>query len=111
MKSFITAALESAVAAEGLGLQSTELQRGLELIEEIPEAVLLAGDDALGQWVAAKILKIKRLIDSLGGVTKAVRLFRGASFKWEKIQAIGGAAAALGAELLGIAAVKQKCFS
>lgn len=31
--------------------------------------------------------------------------------KWEKIQALGGAAAALGAELLGVAAVKQKCFS
>lgn len=60
---------------------------------------------------AAKILKIKKLIDGLGGVTKAVRLFWGASFKWEKIQALGGAAAALGAEFLGIAAVKQKCFS
>jgi hypothetical protein len=60
---------------------------------------------------AAKILKIKSLINSLGGVTKAVRLFWGASFKWEKIRALGGAAAALGAELLGIAAVKQKCFS
>lgn len=60
---------------------------------------------------AAKILKIKRLINSLGGVSKAVQLFWGASFKWEKIQALGGAAAALGAELLGIAAVKQKCFS
>lgn len=60
---------------------------------------------------AAKILKIKRLINSLGGVSKAVQLFWGATFKWEKIQALGGAAAALGAELLGIAAVKQKCFS
>jgi len=60
---------------------------------------------------AAKILKIKKLIDGLGGVAKAVKLFWGASFKWEKIQALGGAAAALGAELLGIAAVKQKCFS
>lgn len=60
---------------------------------------------------AAKILKIKKLIDTLGGVAKAVRLFWGASFKWEKIRALGGAAAALGAELLGISAVQQKCFS
>jgi hypothetical protein len=60
---------------------------------------------------AAKILKIKSLIGALGGVTKAVQLFWGASFKWEKIRALGGAAAALGAELLGISAVKQKCFS
>jgi hypothetical protein len=34
----------------------------------------------------------------------------GASFSWEKIRALGGAAAALGAELLGIAAVKRGCF-
>ncbi|SBN64709.1 hypothetical protein GA0004736_3673 [Curtobacterium sp. 9128] len=54
---------------------------------------------------------IKKLFDGLGGVAKAVQLFWGASFKWEKIQALVGAAAALGAELLGIAAVKQRCFS
>lgn len=58
----------------------------------------------------AKILKIKRLISSLGGVAKAVRILWGASFSWEKIRALGGAAAALGAELLGIAAVKRGCF-
>jgi hypothetical protein len=60
---------------------------------------------------AAKILKIKKLIDGLGGVAKAVQIFWGASFKWETIRALGGAAAALGAELFGIAAVKEKCFS
>jgi hypothetical protein len=130
-------------AAEELGLRSADLERGLALIDEIPEEVLLAGDIALREWLAtehpglatgsradllgcagaiawliastaipaAKILKIKRLINSLGGVSKAVRLFWGASFSWEKIRALGGAAAALGAELLGIGAVKQKCFS
>ncbi|WP_139195139.1 hypothetical protein [Curtobacterium sp. MCBA15_001] len=129
--------------ADGLDLRAGDLERGLALIDEIPEAVLLAGDLALRDWVtsthpelvttsradivgcagaiawliastaipAAKILKIKRLIEGLGGVAKAVQLFWGASFKWEKIQALGGAAAALGAELLGIAAVQQKCFS
>ena len=35
----------------------------------------------------------------------------GASFSWEKIRALGGAAAALGAELIGVTAVRQKCFS
>lgn len=59
---------------------------------------------------AAKILKIKRLITSLGGVTKAVRLFWGASFSYEKVRALGGAAAALGAELLGITQIRQQCF-
>lgn len=48
--------------------------------------------------------------NSLGGVTKAVRIIWGASFSWEKIRALGGAAAALGAEILGIAAVKRGCF-
>lgn len=55
-------------------------------------------------------MRIKRLINSLGCVTKAVRIMWGASFSWEKIRALGGAAAALGAELLGIAAVKRGCF-
>ena len=134
---------EAIVTSGDLGRQSADLERGLALVDEIPEAVLVAGDAAMQDWVrehhpelvtssradvlgcagaiawliastaipAAKILKIKRLINSLGGVSKAVRLFWGASFAWEKIKALGGAAAALGAELLGVAAVRQKCFS
>ncbi|OLM09510.1 hypothetical protein Ae706Ps2_5972c [Pseudonocardia sp. Ae706_Ps2] len=60
---------------------------------------------------AAKILKIKKLVAQLGGVKEAVQTFWGASFRWEKIQAIGGPVAALGAELLGITAVRTQCFS
>lgn len=60
---------------------------------------------------AAKILKIKKLVAQLGGIKKAVEIFWGASFAWEKIQAIGGPIAALGAELLGITAVRAQCFS
>ena len=139
----ITPVVDIRTATESLGLQAADLEQGLELISEIPDSVLLAGDAAVQSWMtgnhpeliqgaradivgcagaiawliastaipAAKILKIKKLIDGLGGVAKAVQLFWGASFKWEKIQALGGAAAALGAELLGIAAVQQKCFS
>lgn len=126
---------------EDLDLQAADVERGLALIESVPEAVLLQGQTAYEEWAAAnplvqratrasilectgaialviastafpvaKILKIKRLINSLGGVTKAVRIMWGASFSWEKIRALGGAAAALGAELLGIAAVKRGCF-
>jgi hypothetical protein len=134
---------EAALVSQEFGLYAADLERGLALIDEIPESVLVAGDAATQQWLrahhpelltasradivgcagaiawliastaipAAKILKIKRLIDSLGGVSKAVQVFWGASFTWEKIHALGGAAAALGAELLGIATVKQKCFS
>ncbi|WP_226358795.1 hypothetical protein [Pseudonocardia sp. ICBG601] len=60
---------------------------------------------------AAKILKIKKLVAQLGGIKEAVQTFWGASFSWEKIQAIGGPIAALGAELLGITAVRAQCFS
>ncbi|MFS0704343.1 hypothetical protein AB6N23_07460 [Cellulomonas sp. 179-A 9B4 NHS] len=59
---------------------------------------------------AAKLLRIKRLMDDLGGVTTAIRIMWGASFSHEKLKAVGAAAAALGAELLGIAAVKTACF-
>ncbi|WP_155850335.1 hypothetical protein [Arthrobacter sp. Br18] len=59
---------------------------------------------------AAKILKIKKLANELGGVSEAVQLLWGASFKYEKMQAAGGALAALGAELLGIAAIQNECF-
>ena len=60
---------------------------------------------------AAKILKIKKLANELGGVSEAVKLMWGASFQYEKMQAAGGALAALGAELLGIAAIQQECFN
>lgn len=135
--------LETYLSVDNTNIQTADLERGLSLIDQIPEHVLLSGDDALRAWLGethpellrgtqadivgcagaiawliastaipvAKILKIKRLIDTLGGVTKAVRIFWGASFSWEKINALGGAAAALGAELIGITAVKQKCFS
>lgn len=60
---------------------------------------------------AAKILKIKKLMNELGGVSEAVKLMWGASFSYEKMQVAGGALASLGAELLGIAGVQEKCFN
>ena len=112
----------------------------LNYYEQIPDSVLEAGDDALGQWQAenpvyrerasvvgcigavtwligsnvvgaAKILKIKKYIQALGGVKEAVELMWKASFKFEKMKAAGGALAGLGAELLGIMGVKDQCFS
>lgn len=74
---------------------------------ECSGAVLLAiGTTAIP---AAKILQIKRYMNALGGTTEAIKILWGASFSHEKLKALGGAAAALGAELLGIAAVKEAC--
>lgn len=128
--------------------EAQQVEELLRAIDQIPESVLLQGDEATRLRVAqnlqekpltiggivvakpasflecsgaillvigttaipiAKILKIKKLMDSLGGVTKAIKLMWGASFSHEKLKALGGAAAALGAELLGIAAVKKAC--
>lgn len=60
---------------------------------------------------AAKILKAKALIKQLGGVTEAAKIMWGASFSYEKVKALGGAAAALAGELIGITQIKEQCFS
>ncbi|WP_146081684.1 hypothetical protein [Clavibacter michiganensis] len=60
---------------------------------------------------AAKILRVKRLIDELGGVARAVQILWGASFSYEKLQVVGGAALALAGELLGITSIRTECFS
>ncbi|MGL6234428.1 MAG: hypothetical protein ACRC20_03705 [Segniliparus sp.] len=69
---------------------------------------------AIGSAVipAAKILKIKKLIEGLGGVRKAVDLLFVAGTSEEKAAALGEAGELvknLGMELLGITAVKVAC--
>lgn len=124
-------------------LQSPEqAEELLRAIDQIPESILLEGDESTQRWVtanlgydlgmatpngflecsgaillaigttaipAAKILQIKRYMNALGGTAEAIKILWGASFSHEKLKALGGAAAALGAELLGIAAVKEAC--
>lgn len=58
----------------------------------------------------AKIARIKKYIEALGGVKKAVQLMLGATSKAEKLKAGGQALVNLSAELLGIAGVKANCF-
>ncbi len=58
----------------------------------------------------AKIARIKKYIEALGGVKKAVQLMLGATSKAEKLKAGGQALVNLSAELLGISAVKANCF-
>ena len=44
------------------------------------------------------------------GLVTSISAVAGASFSYEKMQALGGAAAALAGELIGITAVKKGCF-
>lgn len=74
-------------------------------------AAAVAGVIASTAFPAAKILKVKKLIKALGGVKSAIKIMAGASFSYEKMRALGGAAAALAAELTGIGAVRSQCFA
>ncbi|MCM3342160.1 hypothetical protein M3650_26950 [Paenibacillus sp. MER TA 81-3] len=58
----------------------------------------------------AKIVKIGKLVKSLGGVVEAAKTIWGASFASEKWKALGSAAKDLVAELAGITAVSKACF-
>lgn len=94
----------------------------LRIIDEIPESVLLQGDEATRQWISehliqgtgiegvasaagflecsgatllaigttaipvAKVLKIKKLMNSLGGVNEAIKIMWGASFSSESFR-------------------------
>mgnify|MGYP000850641693 FL=1 len=119
-----------------------DMEQALEVIESIPDDVLLKGDAATKEWLesnqkvnelnqeasvwgcaaaiagliggnliaAGKLLKIKRLIKSLGGAYEAARIMWGASFKYEKMIAAGGALGALASEFFGITQVRQQCF-
>lgn len=120
-------------------LNAEALRRLFDHYESIPDIVLEQGDEALQAWEeahlqegragfwgcaaavagviattafpAAKILKIKKLIKALGGVRSAIKIMAGASFNYEKLKALGGAVAALAAELTGIGSVKSQCFA
>ncbi|MGG0811093.1 hypothetical protein ABE142_00265 [Paenibacillus alvei] len=58
----------------------------------------------------AKIVKIGKLVKSLGGAAEAAKIIWGASFASEKWKALGSAAKDLVAELAGITAVSKACF-
>lgn len=59
---------------------------------------------------AAKLLRIKKYIEALGGVKQAVQLLLGATTRAEKLKAGGEALVYLSAELLGISTVQKHCF-
>lgn len=64
----------------------------------------------VGNMIAAsKILKIKKYMNALGGVKEAIQLMWGASFNFEKLQALGGALGGLAAELAGVAGIQKAC--
>lgn len=59
---------------------------------------------------AAKLLKIKKLIEGLGGAKQAVELMLKATTRAEKLKVGGDALVQLAAELMGINMVKSNCF-
>lgn len=59
----------------------------------------------------AKVLKIKRYINELGGVNAAVAELRAHNFSWPSIQQAGGSLRNLGLEVLGVAGVAEYCFN
>ncbi|KAL2022941.1 hypothetical protein VTK56DRAFT_4156 [Thermocarpiscus australiensis] len=59
---------------------------------------------------AAKLLRIKKYIEALGGTEQAVKLLLGATTRAEKLKAGGEILVNLSAELLGISSVKNNCF-
>ncbi|KAH8911592.1 hypothetical protein BR93DRAFT_965372 [Coniochaeta sp. PMI_546] len=59
---------------------------------------------------AAKILRIKKYIEALGGAKRAVELLLKATSRAEKLKAGGEVLVNLAAELLGISSVKNNCF-
>lgn len=112
----------------------------LSIIESIPDEVLFEGDEATHEWIeertswdqkadkwscagaigvllvttavpAAKLLKIKRLIKDLGGAKEAAEIMWKASFRYEKLKAMGGVIGDLVMELVGINEVRKECFS
>lgn len=60
---------------------------------------------------AVKILKIKKLMEQIGGVWETVRLLIGGSTRIERIEAVGTALTFLVAELIGVVAIRDFCFS
>jgi hypothetical protein len=59
---------------------------------------------------AAKLLRIKKYINALGGTKQAVKLLLGATSRAEKLRVGGEILVNLSAELLGISTVKNNCF-
>ncbi|OIW28226.1 hypothetical protein CONLIGDRAFT_681203 [Coniochaeta ligniaria NRRL 30616] len=59
---------------------------------------------------AARILRIKKYIEALGGAKQAVELLLKATSRAEKLKAGGEALVNLAAELFGISSVKNNCF-
>ncbi|KAH6855476.1 hypothetical protein B0I37DRAFT_411468 [Chaetomium sp. MPI-CAGE-AT-0009] len=59
---------------------------------------------------AAKLFRIKKYIQALGGAKEAVKLLLGATTRAEKLRVGGEILVNLSAELLGISTVKNNCF-
>lgn len=61
-------------------------------------------------FVGAKLARINRYIEALGGVRQAARLIMGATSAEERLRVGGQALVALAAELAGVTAIEEACF-
>lgn len=59
---------------------------------------------------AAKLLKLKRFISEVGGVRKAAALLIKVARGEEQLAELGPVIGSLGAEILGITAIRENCF-
>ncbi len=59
---------------------------------------------------AAKLLKLKRFISEVGGVRKAAALLIKVARREEQLAELGPVISSLGAEILGITAIRENCF-
>lgn len=117
-----------------------EAEQFFTIVMSIPDSVLAQGDLATQAWLqahyghlpqadfwgcawalgqlivstaipAAKLLKLKKAIQALGGVQNAVRLLAQHGFNANSLKRLGGAAYELVEIILDIKDVREKCFA
>ncbi|KAI9150494.1 hypothetical protein HJFPF1_10262 [Paramyrothecium foliicola] len=103
--------IETALSQRDVDVEDSDvLERGIGIPKAIKCAAAIA-DLIVGHVVpASKLLKIKKLIKSVGGVKKAVKLLLKAKTKAQFIKIGGSALWKLYQEISGIGSVRRNCF-
>ena len=97
----------AAAAPEGLADRASLVERGWWEVTKCAGAIAaFIASNAIG---AAKLLRIKKYIEALGGVKKAAELMLKASTNAERLKEGGEALALLAGEILGTSLVSNNC--